>query len=424
MRLSLAASLILALAFAPSCDENQSANPEDTSTPTGDTLETVDQDLAPPIEAGCTEETTWCEGNVSFSCVGGKVITNDCGTKGYCNFGQCVASAFELPKDGAPHNNIIEWWYYTGHVKDDTHDFGFELALFQQDLENLLGKPVPPSQRFGFMCHVAILDKTKGQHAYTQGIATKYGSWSADPIVLETLNCHVELSGDGHDHIVGSIPEGEEKKGLPGEWRFDLDVDSIKPVAHHGIDGLIPMSVAGDSYYYSFTRMDAAGQIITPDGTFDVTGQAWMDHQWGDFETMAFKGWDWWSMQFDDGWEIMLFQFRDWDGVLVEQSGTLIDPDGYSTPLDGLDAFTVTSLRTWASTETDGIYPLDWDITIKELDWNLQIRTDVDAQEMPNVAKNYWEGATRISGTRSGVPTTGLGYVELTGYATDLMNPN
>ncbi len=30
----------------------------------------------------------------------------------------------------------------------------------------------------------------------------------------------------------------------------------------------------------------------------------------------------------------------------------------------------------------------------------------------------YWEGAVRISGTLRGQPITGLGYVELTGYAT------
>lgn len=415
--------LLVALLSAWACDESQSSQPTDTTVPAGDLTETMGQDLAPPLEAGCTAEETWCEGNVSYSCVEGKVIVNECGAQAYCNFGTCVASAFELPKDGAPHQNIIEWWYYTGHVKDETHSFGFELALFQQDMEDLLGKPVSPDERFGYMCHIAVLDKDKGQHAYTQGIGTKYTSWSSNPIDMETLNCHVELSGDGHDHIIGTIPDGEEKKGLPGEWRFDLTVDSIKPVAHHGIDGLIPMSVAGDSYYYSFTRMDAAGQVTTPDGTFDVTGQAWMDHQWGDFETMAFKGWDWWSMQFEDGWEIMLFQFRDWDGVLVEQSGTLVDPEGNSTALDGLDAFQVTSLRTWASSETDGVYPLDWDITIQELNWNIQVRTDVDAQEMPNFAKNYWEGAVRLSGTRSGEAVSGLGYVELTGYATDIMGP-
>lgn len=411
---------MLALAAA-GCSGSESS-PEDTKQAL-DTAADLVAEVATDAVEGCEDRVALCDQNVASACVEGVWTTTLCGDSAYCNFGECVASGFKLPQDAAPHDNIIEWWYYTGHVKGEGQDFGFELALFQQDLADLLHKPVPQSQRFGFMCHVAVLDKSKGSHAYTQGIATKINEWTTDPIVLDVLNCRVELSGDGHDRIVGSIPEGQEKKGWPGEWRFELDVDTLKPVAHHGVDGIIPMAEAGDSYYYSFTRMDAAGQVITPDGTFQVEGQAWMDHQWGDFQTMHFKGWDWWSMQFEDGWEIMLFQFRDWDDVLVEQSGTLIDPDGNSIPLDGMEAFSITSLRTWSSTETDGTYPLDWDIKIAELDWDLQIRTDHDAQEMPNMAKNYWEGAVRILGTRSGVPVKGLGYVELTGYATDIMSP-
>jgi predicted secreted hydrolase len=28
----------------------------------------------------------------------------------------------------------------------------------------------------------------------------------------------------------------------------------------------------------------------------------------------------------------------------------------------------------------------------------------------------YWEGAVRVSGTSTGVPISGLGYLEMTGY--------
>ena len=49
----------------------------------------------------------------------------------------------------------------------------------------------------------------------------------------------------------------------------------------------------------------------------------------------------------------------------------------------------------------------------------------VDDQEMYNPAQNYWEGATTVSGTRDGTPIGGVGYTELTGYASDLLDvPN
>lgn len=422
--LSLASMLLLGAA----CDSGVSEADTTDVAPASDAVDigpdAASVDVAADLpEMQCDNPEPGCQGNSAYVCEAGQWVEADCGQTSYCSYNKCIESGFTLPKDGAAHQNIIEWWYYTGHVDDGTNFFGFELALFQQDLEQLLAQPVSGDERFGFMCHVALLDKNKKEHAYTHSIATKTKVWTSDPIEMHVMTCYLQLSGDGHDHIVGEIPEGDEKKGKEGAWKFDLNLDAVKPVAHHGVDGIIPMAEAGDSYYYSFTRMDVSGEIETPDGVYDVSGQGWMDHQWGDFETMHFKGWDWWSMQFEDGWEIMLFQFRDWDDVLVERSGTLVDPDGNLVPLDGLDAFDIKSLRTWSSTWTDGVYPLDWDITIKELDWVLAVRTDVDDQEVPNLAKNYWEGAVTISGTRSGAEVSGHGYVELTGYATDIMGP-
>jgi predicted secreted hydrolase len=31
------------------------------------------------------------------------------------------------------------------------------------------------------------------------------------------------------------------------------------------------------------------------------SGQAWFDHQWGDFRVDRFVGWDWFALQLDDG---------------------------------------------------------------------------------------------------------------------------
>jgi predicted secreted hydrolase len=39
------------------------------------------------------------------------------------------------------------------------------------------------------------------------------------------------------------------------------------------------------------------------------------------------------------------------------------------------------------------------------------------AEQELNLAVRYWEGAVDVSGTRDGRRVTGVGYVELTGYA-------
>jgi predicted secreted hydrolase len=374
-------------------------------------------EVAPPEECSFVEAS--CEGNSTLTCVNGFAQRQDCGVDAYCNHGGCEATTIVLPRDAGSHMEQSEWWYYTGHLADGDQQWGFEVTIFQYDFTEMFQTP-----GLGYMCHVAITDKTAKEHYHVDTVALETKTWTASPIVLEVDYCRFEIGGDGNDHIVGVIPEGLEKDGKASPWTIDLTVQPQKRVARHGTDGIIPMSDSGGtSWYYSFTRLAAQGTLSTPDGQHTVTGQAWMDHQWGAFDTMKFKGWDWWSVQLEDGWEIMLFQFTNWDGVLVQKAGTLIDPDGNLTALEGMDAFLITPVRTWPSPHTDGVYPMDWDITIPEGNWSFSVTTSVDDQEMYNIAQNYWEGETTVTGTRSGTAIKGVGYTELTGYATDALDP-
>jgi len=345
--------------------------------------------------------------------------SDDCPAGSFCNFGACTPTQVTLPADAAPHRENVEWWYYTGHLDAGDRRFGFELALFQQDMAFFGGAP----GLLGYMCHVAVLDEGAGIHDETNLATIAADVWQSSPVVLQSQSCHLELSGDGHDRVKGLVG-GTFQDPTGVVWALDLQLDPQKPVTYHGGDGIVRMGNLGDtSYYYSYTRLAASGTLTGSEGPLDVTGQAWMDHQWGPFDINAFKGWDWWSMQLDDGWEIMLFQFRDWAGNLVHREGTLVDPDGNLRAFRGLDSFELTSLRAWPSPHTDGTYPLDWDVTIPELDWDLHVRTGLDDQEMPNVMQNYWEGAVTVTGTRGDTPVEGVGYVELTGYATDKWDP-
>ncbi len=367
----------------------------------------------------CTPTPATCDGNDVLTCVDGYEQRQPCETGTYCNYAACVPTSIYLPHDAAPHKERSEWWYYTGHLTSGGHNWGFEITVFQYDMTSLLNQP-----GLGYMCHVAVVDKDIREHYHTDSISMDPQTWTSTPIVLEVDNCRFELGGDGRDHIRGQIPKGMEKDHKADPWLIDLTVEPKKRVTIHGGDGIIPMSAnAGTSWYYSYTRLAAQGTLSTPGGNFPVTGQAWMDHQWGQFDIVDFKGWDWWSLQFDDGYEIMLFQFFDWNSKLVSQAGTIVDPAGNTTEWDGLDSFAVKSLRSWPSPHTDGIYPLDWDLTIPKMAWQIAVRTSVDDQEMWNFAQNYWEGETTLSGTRGTDSLTGVGYTELTGYATDAMDP-
>jgi predicted secreted hydrolase len=107
--------------------------------------------------------------------------------------------------------------------------------------------------------------------------------------------------------------------------------------------------------------------------------------------------------------------------VVVEKAGTIFDPQGQATWIEGLDAFELTPLAHWLSPHTKGNYPQNWDITIPEMNWTLHMTTAVPDQEMVNPAKIYWEGSVVVAGKRGGTDVNGVGYVELTGYAKNVI---
>jgi predicted secreted hydrolase len=65
------------------------------------------------------------------------------------------------------------------------------------------------------------------------------------------------------------------------------------------------------------------------------------------------------------------------------------------------------------------VYPAAWQIEIPAYGLSLEIAPLVQDQEL-RVSFTYWEGAVEISGTSSGMPVNGSGYVELTGYDQDM----
>ena len=91
-------------------------------------------------------------------------------------------------------------------------------------------------------------------------------------------------------------------------------LEAGKPPALHDEDGWIDFGPAGGSYYYSRTAMDATGTVRLGDATLEVTGDAWFDHQWGDFISVGGGGWDWFAVNLDDGTDLTLSLVRAADG--------------------------------------------------------------------------------------------------------------
>jgi len=327
-----------------------------------------------------------------------------------------------LPLDDGPHDRLTEWWYDTDHlVADVGRRFGFELVVFRAERGAL---PV------AWASHLAVTDEAGDRFLYDQ--RAQVGGEVSRPV-----------EGGGFDLAVGrdvapGIPEpgvvpwtmrgagGRDQvaaTGVAGDGtgfglRLDLDAGGRAAVAHDG-DGYVDFGDAGGSYYYSRTRLDAAGSLTVGDETMAVTGQAWFDHQWGDFIAVGGGGWDWFAVNLEDGTDVTLSLVRDATGAYPLAYGTLVRPDGTVRHLAD-DAFEVEVTARWASAATGADYPAGWHISVPSETLVIDLAPTVAAQELDTRATTgvvYWEGSQRVSATLDGVPLGGEGYVELTGYA-------
>jgi predicted secreted hydrolase len=251
----------------------------------------------------------------------------------------------------------------------------------------------------------------------------------ADPTDPSTLGrAPWSMSGsDGTDLLAASIDPAEAAAQGTIPMGLHLRLASRKPPALHDRDGWIDFGPGGGSYYYSRTDMAADGRLTLGDRTYEVVGQAWFDHQWGDFISVGGGGWDWFAVNLSDGTDVTLSLVRDADGTYPLIYGTLVRPDGRTVHL-GRDAFAVRTSAHWTSPATGAVYPAAWSIDIPDEDLSIVLRPTVPAQELDTRATTgvvYWEGSQNVTARRGpggsagplGVNLTGQAYVELTGYA-------
>ncbi len=322
----------------------------------------------------------------------------------------------QFPRDHGKHPDFqTEWWYFTGNLTSPDKDFGFQLTFFRRSL--VRERPKLDSHwtaRDLYPAHFALTDKT-GKRFYHFDMIAREGPNLAgaaqDDLEVRVRNWSVKREGER------LILEAQQ-----GDVAIKLALTPLKPVVLHGKDGYSRKgnNESQASHYYSFTRLAARGTVTLAGKEYAVEGLAWMDHEFGSSILAGDQaGWDWFSLQLDDGTDLMVFHLRRKDGSFETPFGTLVSPDGAAVPLVG-DDLTIVPRGQWRSPVTNALYPAAWTITVKKTDTTLEVAPAVSDQEL-SAGKStqviYWEGAVHLRGRHQGRPVTGAGYAELTGYA-------
>ncbi|MGR9114454.1 MAG: lipocalin family protein [Gammaproteobacteria bacterium] len=298
-----------------------------------------------------------------------------------------------LPRDNAPHQSKIEWWYYNGHLTTESgRQFSFHHTVFL--VNSVLSQVVS---------HVSFNDHQNGRHFTDQrrtggnpsvGLENRYEFKQGDWLMA---------GGNGSDRL----------NIVTRDFSFDLELSATQPAVFHG-DGIISLADAGSSYYYSRPRMTISGVITLKGISEHVTGIAWFDHQWGDF-SVGQLAWDWFSLQLNDNIDAMVYQLRNKSNkpvlnmISFSQNG--------NTELLQADDFIITPGEKWTSDRTGVAYPIAWTIRIPKKNMDITARSKIKNCEFDarlTTYNVYWEGAVSIQGTH-----TGQGFMELSGYEAD-----
>jgi len=324
-----------------------------------------------------------------------------------------------FPADHGSHAEYKnEWWYFTGNLTaKGGRDFGFQFTLFRY----AVAPHMPASSSAWatnqvYLAQVALSDINKGEYHADErfgrgamavaGVADNpFRAWLDD----WTVSADAAACGDCFTVNIKAAASG---------FRLRLHLNNTRPAVLHGDRGFSRKSPApgNASYYYSYTRMSASGEIALNGVVYDVAGQAWFDHEWSTFSLEPDQsGWDWFSLQLSNRSELMVLRLRNRDDPDKDYYyGSLIHPDGAFESLHKSD-LRLSPLTAWNSGASGVSYPLTWQLELPGKTLSLLIRPRMANQEM-NRSFRYWEGAIRADGKLSGKELTGTGYMELTGY--------
>lgn len=325
---------------------------------------------------------------------------------------------FRFPRDHAAHPAFkTEWWYYTGHLQSRGRSFGYELTFFSAGIDPARKKSSSAwALHTLYFAHFAVTDEQGRRfrfHEQTSRPALRMAGARTDRFEVWVHDWSARLLPDGRTHRL--------RASAPG---LGIEVDLIpqKPPVIHGKGGVSRKSagIGRASHYYSLSRIQTTGTLTLDGRRFPVTGLSWMDHEFGSNQLASNQaGWDWYSIQLENGRELMLYVLRLKDGgTEPHSSGTIVYADGTWKHLP-LSAFSIRAAGTWKSPKSGGIYPAGWTVRVPGEALELSVVPTVADQELITggaAGVRYWEGSCRVTGRDRGKPTRGAGYVELTGY--------
>jgi len=313
-----------------------------------------------------------------------------------------------FPEDEGYKGTKNEWWYLTSHFFTKTgENYTYTIAyVIDQSIKN--------DDNGSMQCYryVSITEESTKRY-FGQFLI---GNFTSEEDLLNLT--YMNSNGDQDYWREETLFEYTLYTEVSGIYALNVSLSANKYPLINGNEGIIPMGYGGDSYYYSLTNLSLNGTFRHEGIIEEVSGIAWIDRQWGNWEVSGYDGWEWFALQLSDNTEIMLFIFFDpetKERIPGGSIGSIIFNNGSSRYLSD-EEFLLQNLDYW-TLEYQYIFikkcfSSGWRLTIPEYNIDLTIIPTSKNQ----VTWGIWEGSCYLNGTHNNVTIEGIGTVELTHY--------
>ncbi|MEZ8142542.1 ABC transporter [Enterovibrio norvegicus FF-33] len=307
-----------------------------------------------------------------------------------------------FPTDYGKHDDFRqEWWYVTANVSDKQgNQYGVQWTLFRTALSAQQGDRWDNTHVF--MAHAVLTTKTEtfAAERFARGGIGQTG------VTSKPFNAWLD-NWEWRSQTAAPFPA--ELTAQDDDFSFDLNMVQSQAEIMQGDQGYSRKHATKDvaSYYFSVPAVVFEGTVTINGENIEVSGKGWVDREWS---TQALsddqRGWDWFSLQLDDGQSLMVVQVRSEQGPY--RFGSLTAADGSTRTLDHDDINMVPT--SFSKMPTGRHLPTEWQIQIADVDMTITT-SPVNANNWLPFAFPYWEGPINVLGS-----STGVGFMEATGY--------
>ena len=343
-----------------------------------------------------------------------------------------------FPRDYGSHPNFrTEWWYVSGWLdvaaltKDPTQDskrfqyvepIGFQITFFRTRSALRSNNPSQFTPRQLMFAHIALAQPSSRTLLHDQQSArTGFGLAQASETDTDVSMKKWQLVRSTNDvytaRCATSVVNSDQGFALA------LTLTPNGPAQLQGDAGFSRKGpkLAQASHYYSRPQLAVQGDLTRKGKTQNVTGRAWLDHEWSSslLDPQA-TGWDWIGINLNDGGSLLAFRLRNAAGdnvwTHVAQRGAAGQFVFKTNQANGAQ---FTALRNWQSITSGARYPVKQKLQFDNQ--SFEIDPLFDEQEIDGRLSTggfYWEGAVYLRDQNQQI--IGRGYLEMTGYASPI----